>query len=70
MDIANNNGDTPLMDAAYLGKTEILRYLLESGADTSLKNKSGKTALDLAKAKGKPEAVTLLQSYSKKASRL
>jgi ankyrin repeat protein len=43
------NGDTPLMDSAYLNKSEFLRYLLISGADPSLKNLSGSSALDLAK---------------------
>ena len=49
VNIANNNGDTPLIDAAYLGKLENLRYLLANGADVSLKNNQGKTAFDVAK---------------------
>lgn len=64
MNIANNNGDTPLMDAAYLGKTSILAFLLESGADTTLTNRRGKTALDLAQGKKNKEAINLLVSYT------
>ncbi len=60
---ANNNGDTPLMDAAYLGKINNLRFLLASGADTSLKNKNSKTALDIARDKNHKEAIGLLSSY-------
>ena len=63
LNIANNNGDTPTIDAAYLGKIDNLRFLLESGADTSLKNNSGRTALDVAKSKQNIQAVELLSSY-------
>lgn len=63
LNIGNNNGDTPLMDAAYLGKTSILGYLLQSDADTTLTNKRGKTASDLAKNK---EVRQLLTSYIEK----
>lgn len=62
VNIANNNGDTPTIDAAYLGNLENLRLLLESGADKSLKNKRGKTALDLAKSKKNSLAVELLST--------
>ena len=40
-------GYTPLMLAALEGKTDIMRYLIEQGADLSLKNNyNGKTAAD------------------------
>lgn len=65
LNIGNNNGDTPLMDAAYLGKNSILDYLLQSGADTTLTNKRGKSASDLAKNK---EVTQLFASYLDKVS--
>jgi len=40
--------DTALIRASYRGHTEIVRLLLEKGADINLKNKDGKTAIDLA----------------------
>lgn len=56
----NNDGYTPLMDAATLGKNDILSYLLKQGAQKALKNKNGKTALDLATAKNNDAAIQLL----------
>ena len=52
---------TPLMCAAYQGRTKICEMLLALGADPSLKNSSGKTALDFAREYNKPECAALLQ---------
>lgn len=60
VDMANSNGDTPLMDAARLGKTEILQYLLAQGANPSLANNGGATALDLARARRRDVIVGIL----------
>lgn len=60
IDTANKNGDTALMDAAYLGKKEILQFLLAKGAKTHLKNNKSKTALDLAQSKKRQEIVELI----------
>jgi len=60
-DIANSNGDTPLMDAARLGKTEIFQYLLSQGANPSLTNNGGVTALDIARARGREDIVEILE---------
>ncbi|NVK57785.1 MAG: trypsin-like serine protease [Alteromonadaceae bacterium] len=62
IDQPNNNGDTPLMDAAYLGKIAHLDYLLTQGADTFLTNKRGHTALDLARRANHSDAVKRLSS--------
>lgn len=43
------NGDTALILAAVWGHTEAVRFLVSKGADVSIKNKAGKTALDEAK---------------------
>ncbi|HCJ12379.1 MAG: hypothetical protein A2Y14_03230 [Verrucomicrobia bacterium GWF2_51_19] len=48
-------GWTALMYAAATNRPEIIRLLLEKGADKSLKNKDGQTALDLAKKSGASE---------------
>lgn len=63
VNIANKNGDTATIDAAYLGKIDNLRYLLENNADSLLKNNSGKTALDVAKSKNNNVALELLSAY-------
>ena len=40
----NNDGNTPLMTASYMGKPEVVRVLLAAGADKDLRNDDGKTA--------------------------
>ncbi len=45
---ADNSGYTPLMLAAIRGNKEVVRLLLQKGADVSLKNARGQTAADLA----------------------
>ena len=56
-----NFQNTPLMLAAYFGHPKICAMLLALGADPSLKDKNGKTALDWARQLNKPECVALLQ---------
>lgn len=41
-------GDTPLIIAARNGNTEIVEMLLNHGADLTLQNDSGESALDVA----------------------
>jgi uncharacterized protein len=48
VDAADNRGRTPLMIAAENGHAEIVDLLIGHGADPGLKDKAGKTALDLA----------------------
>jgi ankyrin repeat protein len=49
------------MRAAISGRTKICEMLLALGADPSLKDKDGKTALDWARLKNESECVALLQ---------
>jgi ankyrin repeat protein len=44
------NGESALMLAATNAKADLVEYLLRNGADSKLKDKKGKTALDYAKA--------------------
>jgi hypothetical protein len=46
MTITNNEGATPLHIAAFFCRTEIVKALLEKGADKNAKNSTGKTALE------------------------
>lgn len=49
---ASGEGWTPLHYAAHSGDIEIARYLLENGADRSVRLKDGRTAAELAAEKG------------------
>ena len=55
-----DNGNSALHCAAYGGSLAIATRLLEGGADLTLRDKWGKTALDYARSKGKSEVVALL----------
>ena len=54
------NGNTALHWAAYNSSLAIATRLLEGGADLTLRNKSGQTALDYARSFGNSEVVALL----------
>ena len=51
---------TALHIAAYCGNLAIAKRLLEGGADPTLRDKYGRTALDYARQYGKSEVVALL----------
>ena len=53
-------GNTALHVAVSEKQNELLKFLLEKGADASLKNNEGKTPLDVAKETGNAEAEKLL----------
>lgn len=61
VNIVDNFGWTPLMSAAYSGNIEIIKFLLKLGANKSLQDKSGHTALDFAIKKNHPDIVTMLK---------
>ena len=56
-----SDGWTPLMTAAFKGNPELVRYLLDEGADSSLKNQEGKTALDIAGSANNTEIINMLK---------
>ena len=53
-------GFTPLTEAVYYGKTDVIRYLLEKGADPNFQIKSGMTALHYALFKKRYEIANIL----------
>ena len=55
-----NNGATALHNAAFRGSLASATRLLEGGADLTLRDKYGETALDYARSQGKSEVVALL----------
>lgn len=52
LNAGNEQGETPLMLAAMQGNRRIVRNLLLRGANSELKDQTGRTALDLAKERG------------------
>lgn len=56
----NSHGDTPLHVAASIGNHEVLKRLLEAGADPSLENKKGMTPIMAAARKGSHPAIRTL----------
>ena len=54
-------GHTALMDAAISGQPDIITLLLRAGADPSIKDKTGKTALDWAIQQGQQAALEILR---------
>lgn len=60
VNVRNVAGITPLMAAADLGSDDIVRVLLEHGADPGIKDMDGETAYDLAARKGHNLVMALL----------
>ena len=61
LDTRNAYQNTPLILAAINGHPKICAMLLALGADPSLKDEDGETALDKAREENQPECVALLQ---------
>lgn len=60
-DMQDNDGYTPLMHAVAIGDLDAARLLADRGEKSiAVKNKNGKTALDIARKKGKQEIVQIL----------
>ncbi len=53
-------GRTPLMIAAYCGHTPLVRLLLKAGADATMRDDQGETALSIAEKHGRDEVVRVL----------
>ena len=60
IDLVDARGRSALMIAAGMGHGSVVEYLLNKGADSSLRDKDGKSALDLAISAGNPETVQIL----------
>ncbi len=60
----NEKGKTILMYAAEFGYTKSIKKLLANKADITLKDKSGKTALDYAKLNGNAEIIKMMTPAS------
>lgn len=62
--VVDREGRTPLREKAIWGHTDIVRLLLEHGADANAKNNKGETAYDAALSRGEKECCCLLKQYA------
>jgi ankyrin repeat protein len=66
IDDVNARGETALMIAAQQDHATVVKLLLEAGANPGLTDKYGKSAVDLAKARGASEALDALKRGQKR----
>ncbi|WP_354415248.1 ankyrin repeat domain-containing protein [Variovorax atrisoli] len=60
IDAQSPNGTTPLMMAAMYGSNDAVKLLLDEGADTTMKNQLGMTAVDFANKANRSEAASMI----------
>jgi ankyrin repeat protein len=60
--LGSPGGHTPLHEAAFNGDLALVRLLLASGADRSVRTGEGETALEIAMKHGRHEAARLLEA--------
>ena len=60
IDAVNRFNETPLYFAAYDGHTDVVRVLIEAGADRTIKNKEGKDAVFAAQASMEDAVIELV----------
>ena len=63
IDAASPNGTTPLMMAAMYGNASAVKLLLESGADPTLKNDLGLSAIDFAERVKKSDSTAIIAAF-------
>jgi hypothetical protein len=65
IDAESPNGTTPLMMAAKYGTPAAVKFLLEAGADPTLKNQLGLSAADFASQSGRTDSAQLIATAAK-----
>ena len=63
LDAESPNGSTPLMMAAHYGTPSAVKLLLESGADPTLKNSLGLSAMDFAHQANRLESSAIIGAF-------
>jgi ankyrin repeat protein len=63
LDAASPNGTTPLMMAAMYGNASAVKLLLEAGADPTIKNHLGLTAIDFAERVKKSDSTAVIAAF-------
>jgi ankyrin repeat protein len=65
IDASSPNASTPLMMAAMYGTASAAKLLLESGADPTIKNDQGLTALDFAQRANRADAFAIISAFTR-----
>ncbi len=60
LDAESPNKTTPLMMAAFYGTSQAVKLLLEAGADPTLRNEQGLSAVDFAQRGNRPDAAAMI----------
>jgi ankyrin repeat protein len=60
IDAESPNKTTPLMMATHYGHGDVVRLLLDGGADPTLRNEQGLTAVDFARRAGRDELADMV----------
>lgn len=63
IDAASPNGSTPLMMASMYGSASAVKVLLEAGADPTLKNSLGLSAIDFARQANRTDSIELIAAF-------
>lgn len=63
IDAASPNGSTPLMMASMYGTSSAVKFLLEAGADSTVKNSLGLTAIDFALQAKHTESANIIAAF-------
>jgi serine/threonine-protein phosphatase 6 regulatory ankyrin repeat subunit B len=63
IDFQNRKGITALMNAISVGHVDNVKLLIERGADPTLKNREGETALSIAQAGKNEEIIAMVEDY-------
>jgi ankyrin repeat protein len=69
LDVSAGTGMTALMMAVVSDHFEAVNILLQAGADVSLRNRGGQTALDAAEKGGNADIISLLRGATVAAGR-
>lgn len=63
IDQQDSVGNTPLIDAVILQNPDVVRTLLECGANPKIKNNHNQSAFDIAREIGDPRIINLLENH-------
>ena len=66
VNVKDEDGDTPLLEASGGGHKEVVELLIAAGADVNAKNEVGRRPLDGAIARSHPETADLLRKHGGK----
>lgn len=69
LDVSAGTGMTPLMLATVGNHSAVVNILLQAGADVTLRNRGGQTALDIARKSGNTDIIGLLRTATVAAGR-